>query len=89
VLRRECDGVYVDHADPVVWFAQHALRMIRETEPVFGRGVGPVGWEFDGTHVILDATNGRWVWKLTGRSHSHHYGHGSTPLVMLEGVWPD
>jgi hypothetical protein len=81
-LRREPDGVYVDHADPVVWFAKHTLDMIRD-EPFDN------GWTFDGTHVTLDAANGRWVWKLTGRSRSHDYGPGLAPLVTLEGVWPD
>lgn len=83
VLRRDPDGVYVDRADPVMWFAQHALNTIEpETEE-------SVGWTFDGSLVTLIATNGRWVWKLTGRSRCHEYGPGTEPLVMLEGVWPD
>lgn len=81
-LRREPDGAYVDHADPVIWFAKHTLDMIR-AEPFDN------GWTFDGTHVTLDAANGRWVWKLTGRSRSDDHGPGLAPLVMLEGVWPD
>jgi hypothetical protein len=81
-LRREPDGVYVDRADPVMWFAKHSLDMIK-AEPFDD------GWTFDGTHVTLDAANGRWVWKLTGRSRCHDYGIGLAPLVLVEAVWPD
>jgi hypothetical protein len=81
-LRREPDGVYVDRADPVMWFAKHSLDMIK-AEPFDD------GWTFDGTHVTLDVANGRWVWKLTGRSKHYEYGPGLTPLLLVEAVWPD
>jgi hypothetical protein len=81
-LRREPDGVYVDRADPVMWFAKHSLDMIK-AEPFDD------GWTFDGTHLTLNAANGRWVWKLTGRSKRQEYGSGLAPLVLVEAVWPD
>jgi hypothetical protein len=46
-----------------------------------------VGLSFDGTHVTLRAANGRWIWKLTGRSL--RFGADPSSVVMLEGVWPD
>jgi hypothetical protein len=81
-LRREPDGVYVDRADPVMWFAKHTLDMIK-AEPFDD------GWTFDGTHLTLNAANGRWVWKLTGRSKRHDYGPGLAPLLLVEAAWPD
>lgn len=85
VLRRgDNGGVIVDHATPTMWFAQHALDAIQTGEPAYGSG-----WGFDGSLVTLDVDNGRWIWKLTGRSWCHDYGTGAIPLVMLEGVWPD
>jgi hypothetical protein len=83
-LLRTDDGVItVEHADPVVWFATHTLEDIKE------RPDPDPGWAFDGEYVTLDVANGRWVWKLTGRIWSHHYGPGTTDLVMAEAVWPD
>ncbi|AAN07962.1 hypothetical protein PBI_MOZY_44 [Mycobacterium phage Mozy] len=73
----------VEHADPVVWFSKHALDALLERPDPMG------GWMFDGSLVTLDVANGRWVWKLTGRSWCHEYGPGTVPLVMLEAVWPD
>lgn len=83
-LLRTNDGeVTVQHADPVMWFAQHTLNDIKERPDPGG------GWAFDGEIVTLDVSNGRWIWKLTGRIWTHPYGPGTTPLVMAEGVWPD
>jgi hypothetical protein len=39
--------------------------------------------------VTLHASNGRWIWKLTGRSRCHSRGPGAESLVMVEGIWPD
>jgi hypothetical protein len=64
-----------------MWFARHVLEHTRENPDV--------GLSFDGTPVTLHASNGRWIWKLTGRSRCHSDGPGAEPLVMLEGVWPD
>lgn len=83
-LLRTDDGVVsVEHADSVVWFAQHTLADLRERPDPGG------GWAFDGELVTLDVSNGRWIWKLTGRVWSHHYGPETISLVMLEAVWPD
>jgi hypothetical protein len=80
-FRRDGDRLCVDHATPVMWFALHVLECCR-TDP-------DVGLSFDGTHVALRASNGRWVWKLTGRSWTRSCEPGAAPLVMLEGTWPD
>ncbi|MET0474917.1 MAG: hypothetical protein ABW001_09795 [Mycobacterium sp.] len=70
----------VDHAASVMWFPRHVLDHARPNPDV--------GLSFDGTHVTLRAANGRWVWKLTGRSRCHRNEHGGE-MVMVEGVWPD
>jgi hypothetical protein len=80
-FRRDGDRLYVDHATPVMWFARHALDRSRENPDV--------GLSFDGVCVTLHASNGRWIWKLTGRSRCHSYAPGAEPLVMVEGIWPD
>jgi hypothetical protein len=80
-FRREGDLLCVDHATPVMWFARHAL--------VRSRGNPDVGLSFDGTHVTLHASNGRWIWKLTGRIWCRDYVCGAGSLVMVEGIWPD
>jgi hypothetical protein len=80
-FRREGEQLCVDHAPPVMWFARHALEHSRESPDI--------GLSFDGTHVTLHAPNGRWVWKLTGRSWYRSHGPGTEPLVMVEGIWPD
>jgi hypothetical protein len=80
-FRREGDLLCVDHATPVKWFARHAL--------VRSRGNPDVGLSFDGTHVTLHASNGRWIWKLTGRIWCRDYVCGAESLVMVEGIWPD
>ncbi len=80
-FRRDGDRLCVAHAPPVVWFARHVLNHSR-AEP-------DVGLSFDGTHVTLRASNGRWIWKLTGRSWRRNTGAETEPLVMVEGVWPD
>jgi hypothetical protein len=72
----------VEHADAVMWFAEHELDDLRERPD-------PGGWTFDGSLVTLDVANGRWIWKMTGRTWRHEYGPGTMPLVMLEGIWPD
>ena len=78
---RDGDRLCVDHAPAVMWFAQHVLECSR-ADP-------DVGLSFDGTRVTLHASNGRWIWKLTGRSWCRSSGLGAEPLVMLEGIWPD
>jgi hypothetical protein len=80
-FRRDGDRLCVDHATPVMWFAHHVLELSR-TDP-------DVGLSFDGTHVTLRASNGLWVWKLTGRSWCRRFGPDAEPFVMLEGIWPD
>lgn len=83
-VRHNSDGVVtVEHSDPVIWFAKHTLDDMLERPDPSG------GWAFDGHLVTLDVANGRWIWKLTGRSWCHDYGGDSVPLVMVEGVWPD
>jgi hypothetical protein len=81
-FRREGNRLFVDYATPVMWFARHALESSRESPDV--------GLSFDGTHVTLHADNGRWIWKLTGRSRWDCRGPGAEPFVMLEGIciWP-
>jgi hypothetical protein len=80
-FRREGDQLCVDHAAPVMWFARHALEQCREPPDV--------GLSFDGTHVTLHASNGRWIWRLTGRIWCRSYVSGADQLVLVEGVWPD
>lgn len=64
-----------------MWFARHVLERSR-ADP-------DVGLSFDGTHVTLRASNGRWIWKLTGRSWRRASVPDAEPLVMVEGIWPD
>lgn len=80
-FRRDGDRLCVAHAPTVMWFAQHVLDGSR-ADP-------DVGLSFDGTYVTLHASNGRWVWKLTGRSWTRRAGPGVDHLVMVEGAWPD
>ncbi|MDT5019448.1 MAG: hypothetical protein QOD39_5608 [Mycobacterium sp.] len=80
-FRRDGDRLCVDHATPVMWFADHVLERSR-ADP-------DVGLSFDGTHVTLHAFNGRWMWKLTGRIWCRNTSVDTLPLVMLEGIWPD
>jgi hypothetical protein len=73
-----------------MWFAHHVLEHSRVRYPAASCGPDPdVGLSFDGTHVTLHASNGRWIWKLTGRSRCHSRGPDAEPLVMVEGIWPD
>lgn len=83
LLRTDEGVVTAERADATVWFAQHTLIDLKEHPDPGG------GWTFDGSLVTLDVANGRWIWKLTGRSWCHEYGPGTIPLVMVEGVWPD
>jgi hypothetical protein len=83
LLRNDAGVVTVERADAVVWFAQHTLHDLKERPDPGG------GWTFDGELVTLEVANGRWIWKLTGREWQHGYGPGTTPLVLLEAVWPD
>lgn len=80
-FRREGDRLCVDRVTPVMWFPRHALEC--------ARGEPDVGLSFDGTHVTLHAPNGRWVWRLTGRSTHQSANPNAEPYDMLEGVWPD
>jgi hypothetical protein len=80
-FRRDGNRLFVDSATPIMWFARHVLDLCRAAPDV--------GLSFDGTHVTLHASNGRWMWKLTGRSCWHSVGPNSEPFVMVEGCWPD
>jgi hypothetical protein len=80
-FRREGDELCVEIATPVMWFARHIL------DP--SRLPPDVGLSFDGTHVTLNAPNGQWIWKLTGRARCISRGPYAEPLVMVEGIWPD
>jgi hypothetical protein len=80
-FRREGDQLLVDHATPVMWFARHALESSRDHPDV--------GLSFDGSRVTLRASNGRWVWDLTGRCQCYRKGATAEPIVMVEGIWPD
>ena len=57
--------------------------------PAMNSTTHTVGPRRDGTNVTLHASNGRWIWKLTGRSWCSSFEPGAEPLVMLEGIWPD
>jgi hypothetical protein len=80
-FRREGERLCVEHAPPVMWFARHVLEHSQANPDV--------GLSFDGTHVTLNASNGQWIWKLSGRSWFRSAGPDVEPLVMLEGIWPD
>ncbi len=80
-FRREGDGLYVEHASPVMWFPRHVLESLGP-EP-------EIGLSFDGHLVTLRAPNGRWVWRLTGRSVLTDSVAEGEQWEMLEGVWPD
>jgi hypothetical protein len=80
-FRRDGDRLCADHASPVMWFARHVLERSRANPDV--------GLSFNGTHVTLHASNGRWIWKLTGRSWFRSFGPDAEPVVVLEGIWPD
>lgn len=80
-FRRDGDTLNVEHAPPVMWFARHVLESLgRDPE---------IGLSFDGRLVTLHAPNGRWVWRLTGRSVNADNVAGGEQWEMLEGVWPD
>ena len=80
-FRRDGDRLCVDHATSTMWFARHVLDRSR-ADP-------EVGMSFDCTHVTLHASNGRWVWRLTGRIWCRGFMPNAESLVMVEGVWPD
>ncbi|HZQ30936.1 MAG TPA: hypothetical protein VFB19_04305 [Mycobacterium sp.] len=80
-FHRQGDQLRVEHATPVMWFARHVLEQSSKDPDV--------GLSFDGTRVILHAANGRWVWKLTGRTWCYDCGPDVEPVVMCEGIWPD
>ncbi|WP_264990855.1 hypothetical protein [Mycobacterium kiyosense] len=67
-------GVHVEYATSTFWFAQHEL------------GLADSSWDFDGEHVSINAVNGKWVWKLTGKKYVYDYGPDVKPVVMLEGI---
>ena len=67
-------GVHVEYATSTFWFAQHEL------------GLADSSWDFDGEHVSINAVNGKWVWKLTGKKYVYDYGPDVEPVVMLEGI---
>jgi hypothetical protein len=64
-----------------MWFARHALPSQQDRPEI--------GLSYDGQNVTLHAANGRWIWRLTGRTRHHHYGPDGGPVVMVEGRWPD
>ena len=80
-FRRDGDQLSVDHAPSVMWFAQYVLEASRARPDV--------GLSFDGTLVTLRASNGAWVWRLTGRRRSHRWSADGEWFDMVEGVWPD
>ncbi|MCG7595230.1 hypothetical protein [Mycobacterium sp. PSTR-4-N] len=80
-FRREGDELHVERATPVMWFASHVLANL-------GRNPD-IGLTFDGRVVTLQAPNGRWVWRLTGRSVCVDNAVEGDQWEMLEGVWPD
>ena len=80
-FRRDGDRLAVDHATPVMWFPRHVLEQCVEDPEV--------GLSFDGTSVTLRASNGQWIWKLTGRTCLGRLALDAEAVVMVEGVWPD
>lgn len=80
-FRRDGAQLCVEHAPPVMWFASHVLAGAR-TNP-------DVGLSFDGEMVTLRADNGRWMWRLTGRTKTLPCVPTAIPVVMVEGIWPD
>lgn len=80
-FRRDGNLLCVEHAPPVMWFASHVLAGTRPDPDI--------GLSFDGEIVTLRAANGRWMWKLTGRTRCLKYGPSAIDVVMVEGIWPD
>lgn len=80
-FRRDGDRLCVTHATSVMWFASHVLENCR-TDP-------DVGLSFDGATVTLRASNGVWIWRLTGRRRNHRWSVDGEDFEMVEGVWPD
>jgi hypothetical protein len=80
-FRRDGDRLAVDHAPRVMWFARHVLEQC---------GANPeVGLSFNGAQVTLHASNGQWIWELTGRSWISDVWPDAESVVMVEGISPD
>ena len=80
-FRRDGHLLCVEHAPPVMWFARHVLAGTRSNPDI--------GLSFDGEIVTLQAANGRWMWKLTGRTKCLKYTPSAIDVLMVEGIWPD
>ena len=80
-FRRDGDRLCVDEATSVMWFAFYMLEGSRANTDI--------GLSFDGSLVTLRASNGLWIWQLTGRSRWYRWNSGGEPFAMVEGIWPD
>jgi hypothetical protein len=65
-------------AAPEVWFGGPMLEL---------RSFDGNPWSRDGDFVKLSATNGSWIWRLTGETIGGENIDG--PLEMHRAVWPD
>lgn len=63
-------------AAPEVWLGEPFLE---------SRPIGP--WNRFGDYIKLAATNGTWIWKLTGDTTTGTNIDG--PFTMHRAVWPD
>ena len=80
-FRRDGDRLNVDYATPVMWFALHVVENAQSCPDI--------GLSFDGNLVTLRASNGVWVWRLTGRRQTHRLSADGEVFDIVEGIWPD
>jgi hypothetical protein len=67
-------------AAPEVWFGQPFLSAVP------GR-IETVPWHRAGDYIKLTASNGSWIWKLTGETATGLNIDG--PFEICRAVWPD
>lgn len=64
------------HVDPVIWFSEPGTVSIVDVDHLWTR------WD---DYLKLEAANGTWIWKFTGRTCINRFGGGT----MHEAKWPD
>lgn len=65
------------HVEPCIWFSEPGMRSIApSTDSLWTR------WD---DYIKLEAANGTWIWKFTGRTCINRFA-GNT---LHEARWPD